>query len=99
MQHLWAELSEKFSDVIHPDLKYGGGPEVALRFLMGLSQQVARTEEFQVALASLQARFPRAAALDPELQALRRRAAETEEGLRRDMNEFISRLSELKGKR
>jgi putative GTP pyrophosphokinase len=34
LQHIWAELSEKLSDVESADLKYGGGPErlkIALR--------------------------------------------------------------------
>jgi ppGpp synthetase/RelA/SpoT-type nucleotidyltranferase len=26
MQHWWAELSEKLSDTIDPEIKYGGGP-------------------------------------------------------------------------
>lgn len=27
LQHIWAELSEKFSDVVDPAVKYGGGPD------------------------------------------------------------------------
>ena len=27
LQHLWAEVSEKSSDVLDPTIKYGGGPE------------------------------------------------------------------------
>ena len=27
LQHLWAEFSEKLSDVIDPSIKYGGGDD------------------------------------------------------------------------
>ncbi|MBD0327118.1 MAG: hypothetical protein ICV68_11840, partial [Pyrinomonadaceae bacterium] len=27
LQHMWAELSEKYSDVVNPAIKYGGGDE------------------------------------------------------------------------
>ena len=34
LQHLWAELSEKSSDVLDPTIKYGGGPDEWRTFLM-----------------------------------------------------------------
>ncbi len=37
LQHGWAELSEKFSDLIDPRIKYGEGPETFTRFLEELS--------------------------------------------------------------
>lgn len=43
-QHLWAELSEKLSDVIDPKIKYGGGNEEVQKPLLGLSKQIANFE-------------------------------------------------------
>lgn len=45
LQHLWAELSEKFSDRVDPTIKYGGGEE-------SIRERLARTSDF-VALVEL----------------------------------------------
>src|SRR5437867_1522441 len=37
-QHLWAELSEKLSDVVDPGIKYGGGIEFAREALRVTSE-------------------------------------------------------------
>jgi ppGpp synthetase/RelA/SpoT-type nucleotidyltranferase len=44
MQHLWAELSEKFSDLIDSGLKYGSGDEDAARVLEFASDEIRRLE-------------------------------------------------------
>ena len=49
LQHLWAEISEKISDTVDPDLKYGKGPQAELDFLRNLSLAVARVEEEEAA--------------------------------------------------
>jgi len=49
LQHLWAELSEKASDVLDPSIKYGGGiPEWQMFFKL-TSAYLARYEEMQIA--------------------------------------------------
>jgi len=50
LQHSWAELSEKASDVIDPRIKYGGGHEGVVKGLLRLSSLVANeeSEEFEV---------------------------------------------------
>jgi putative GTP pyrophosphokinase len=53
LQHLWAELSEKLSDLIDPRLKYGGGPEDTKRILGKLSVLVARCEENEAEISAL----------------------------------------------
>ena len=45
LQHLWAELSEKSSDVLDPTIKYGGGPDEWRKFLTESSASVATYEE------------------------------------------------------
>lgn len=47
LQHLWAELSEKFSDVYDQDIKYGGGEEGIRRELAVASKNLARLEEVE----------------------------------------------------
>ena len=44
LQHLWAEVSEKSSDVIDPAIKHGGGPDLWRNFLTGSSESVACCE-------------------------------------------------------
>jgi ppGpp synthetase/RelA/SpoT-type nucleotidyltranferase len=55
LQHLWAELSEKLSDVFDPAIKYGGGDPVMVRFLSDWSVLLAQEETQEVELAALQA--------------------------------------------
>jgi len=49
-QHLWAELSEKFSDVVDPMIKYGGGDENIRNRLIQISQSM---EDFESAEKNL----------------------------------------------
>ena len=52
LQHLWAELSEKFSDIVSPAIKYGGGDEQVQTLLGRLSNLVANHERLEVNLAN-----------------------------------------------
>jgi ppGpp synthetase/RelA/SpoT-type nucleotidyltranferase len=54
LQHVWAELSEKLSDVVDPTIKYGGGSDDVQHVLNYVSSHIAslerlerRFEEFQ----------------------------------------------------
>jgi len=47
-QHLWAELSERLSDVVDPGLKYGAGPEEHREFLMTVASRLAVFEEAEL---------------------------------------------------
>ena len=47
LQHLWAELSEKSSDVLDPTIKYGGGSHEWRTFLIKSSKAVASYERFE----------------------------------------------------
>jgi ppGpp synthetase/RelA/SpoT-type nucleotidyltranferase len=49
LQHLWAEISEKVSDIIDPRLKYGEGDTNALLFLNNLSTAITRVEKEEMA--------------------------------------------------
>lgn len=48
LQHLWAELSEKFSDVYDPSIKYGGGEELIRRMLVEASEALTMMEEVEI---------------------------------------------------
>lgn len=47
LQHLWAELSEKYSDVESPAVKYGGGDESVQSFLKGVSSWISKEEALE----------------------------------------------------
>ena len=51
LQHLWAEQSEKFSDVVDPHIKYGGGNPNIQRLLGTTSEVIAEEELFELDLA------------------------------------------------
>jgi putative GTP pyrophosphokinase len=44
LQHVWAELSEKLSDLVDPRIKYGGGDEWFVRFLQNTSNMILGLE-------------------------------------------------------
>lgn len=52
LQHLWAELSEKLSDVIDPSIKYGGGDKRVQSILMASSSMVIDQESLEVQFAN-----------------------------------------------
>src|SRR5712692_9888728 len=50
LQHLWAEVSEKSSDVLDPTIKYGGGPDSWRSSLTKMSDWVAAYEKLETRL-------------------------------------------------
>lgn len=55
LQHLWAELSEKLSDLEDPAIKYGGGDETTQRLLASISKVVTLEEKGETLLLSVMA--------------------------------------------
>ena len=55
LQHLWAEVSEKSSDVLDPTIKYGGGTEAWRSALTKASKAVAEYEQFEKKLYEMAA--------------------------------------------
>lgn len=53
LQHVWAELSEKLSDVIDPAIKYGGGRQSLREILSSSSDLVAQEESQESELVGL----------------------------------------------
>jgi ppGpp synthetase/RelA/SpoT-type nucleotidyltranferase len=58
LQHAWAEMSEKLSDVIDPSVKYGGGPEELREPLQSLSEIISNGESREKKLVDALAKVP-----------------------------------------
>lgn len=54
LQQLWAELSEKLSDLIDPSIKYGGGSESIKEILEKAGRIVANQDELEATLMRAQ---------------------------------------------
>lgn len=50
LQHLWAELSEKYSDIYDPNIKYGGGSEEIRDLLLDISETIELIEKQEINL-------------------------------------------------
>ncbi len=59
LQQLWAELSEKLSDLVDPAIKYGGGTEVIQKILTQASALVIQQEEMESKIISQKDRATR----------------------------------------
>ncbi len=57
LQHLWAELSEKFSDIVDPAIKYGAGNEKMRSLLAISSRLVINTERIEILLTGMKAQL------------------------------------------
>jgi len=90
LRHTWAELSEKFSDVVDPAIKYGGGHEAIRALLAGTSELVAVIESSEQQLADVLASCPPELALPDHVQI---QIAQAQDGLRSN-KEAIARLLE-----
>ena len=75
LQHLWAELSEKFSDKVGVDLKYGGGDPQLRDLLLARSEFVSRMEEIQRKASTLWTALPDE--VKSEVDGLMRETAES----------------------
>ena len=93
LQHLWAELSERLSDVFDPSLKYGGGPAQHRQILDQSSRQLAAAEALEAGLATPWERGR------PDREVLERLAAETKQDLYSLLGEAISSLERMRSER
>ncbi|HBB95888.1 MAG TPA: hypothetical protein DC054_10905 [Blastocatellia bacterium] len=57
LQHVWAELSEKMSDVFDPAIKYGGGQDSLRKLLLTWSDVIGTEENIEQALGDTQLRI------------------------------------------
>ncbi len=96
LQHLWAEVSEKSSDVVDPTIKYGGGADSWRNFLTKSSESAAAYEKFEKrwseALAAHEG-FEKTVAELPEHHVPDHEAQE----MRRKLEDSTHRVEELRG--
>jgi ppGpp synthetase/RelA/SpoT-type nucleotidyltranferase len=97
-QHIWAEISEKYSDVYGSDIKYGGGAQEIRRILERLSRAVAKNEDLEArceGLVKASGQFRESEKIKEMQEAMRE--------LRKDMAEIlnleISRVEDKKGEK
>lgn len=50
LQHLWAQLSEKLSDLIDPKIKYGDGPQNSRELLLNYAVIISHSEAIELRL-------------------------------------------------
>jgi ppGpp synthetase/RelA/SpoT-type nucleotidyltranferase len=112
LQHLWAEFSEKLSDIVDPAIKYGGGDEKRRESLIEFSSLVENYESSEARVPELQTWLQSALqenSTDEEKQQLgkiREKMAALQENLeltRQDLFQFLRKqmesVSTLKGKK
>jgi ppGpp synthetase/RelA/SpoT-type nucleotidyltranferase len=85
LQHTWAELSEKLSDLINPSIKYGGGSDQLRESLDNASRIIGREEDLERGVA--QSSGSAAERLRHELKMFR-------EGMNSDLQTVIRELTE-----
>jgi DNA-binding protein YbaB len=94
LQHLWAELSEKFSDVVAPAIKYGGGDKAVQTILIDTSILVAREGSIETEFAD------KIAKLTPDEGLVIRKELDRLRGnVFKYLKLHIDRVEELKGER
>lgn len=105
LEHSWAQLSEKLSDVVNPSVKYGGGPELLRSTLYLLSDLLGQMEALERRLLAAQIRPQdrESVSLDLEIE-LRRRGqshevvlldAASEEALRKTHGRYFDDIEDL----
>jgi putative GTP pyrophosphokinase len=91
MQHLWAELSEKLSDVIAPEIKYGGGPDIPRNLLAGISESIATIENLTDNIAQVTAQT-KDDKQQQKLKELQKSVLGIETGLANSCNKLLNTL-------
>ena len=98
LQHLWAQLSEKFSDVLDPAIKYGGGDAETQAAMSKIAGGIAELEALELKLPDLE----HLQKDSPELQQRQKLEAEalvsTKKVFRRVLEETLANLEALSRK-
>ena len=98
LQHLWAQLSEKASDVFDPAIKYGGGNLQILQAMSQVSKVVADVEALEADMEALELELgglEQVSREGPELQQLKKEAerlARLKRDLRKDLAEASAKI-------
>ncbi len=88
LQHLWAQLSEKTSDVFDPGIKYGGGDPDVFGAISKISERIETLETLELSIGRLERRSKRS-------PGLRRRWRRLAENFDRDKKRFRQGLERV----
>lgn len=59
LQDWWAQLSEKYADLVDPAIKYGGGDPETLESLSVAAEEIAKVENDEITLAQIRTEVAR----------------------------------------
>ena len=110
LQHVWAEMSEKLSDIVDPGIKYGQGNPALVKLLLKASTLVTKEESEESNLANLEERASRLLALETlpedkqreiidlqrEITDAKEKQTPVREGIFKILREGIDDLSKLR---
>lgn len=91
--HRWAELSERFSDVIDPMIKCGGGPDECKTVLMTTSDRIAKYEGVEKECHDFWIRKR------TNLEDLKKPVADAWKSIASDLNLIISMFDQIASKK
>jgi Trp operon repressor len=94
--HLWAELSEKLSDVIDASIKYGGGSTETRTVLAAMSELVEQSETVDTLLRTMFS-APEGDAVSDRLKSVVSDLRENQRALAKALTDAIARVGRLKG--
>ncbi len=92
VQHFWAELSEKFSDVYDPGIKYGAGPIELQAALRHFSAIIADYEVNEVKIRQLELPAPNTPENRRRLSDLQKSFIDTRKLIVKNLRDLINKL-------
>jgi len=95
LQHLWAELSEKVSDVIDPKLKYGGGPRMVTTILREASRLMTDAEKAERTTREARSRYEATVISRVEAPKVRKARTQMKRLLRKMEQDVVDIRAEL----
>lgn len=93
-QHIWAELSEKYSDLYDLSIKYGGGDKQLQEALQQLSVTISELEEGDKTIAETWSKLPPDVQMQEEVQKVLAEVREARDRFMRAGHEAINKLAE-----
>ncbi|HYY96191.1 MAG TPA: hypothetical protein VE713_16920 [Pyrinomonadaceae bacterium] len=99
LQHVWAELSEKFSDVIDSSIKYGGGDARIQKILQGAAETIAYEESEERKIIDIWASSPankQPPDYEQNVNVLRERLKQIRQIIYQDYKDIINAVPKMK---
>jgi putative GTP pyrophosphokinase len=101
LQHTWAELSEKFSDIHGAAIKYGGGNEEVRKILMEESSLIGRVESLETGFVEIKTKWSSRGSVSADEEKIAIALSQSISSLREDifnrLRDHIDAVENLKG--